>query len=370
MKYSILVVLFALSFHFNASAKILIVDNNIKRPTGSGANVIYTTFSDAYTAANAYDTLYLQGSGTAYTCVNLDKQLYIIGVGFSPSVGNASTLNVSGYYVNVGVVMIGLNLTGGIYMRNPNGMIGGTKFIRCSFNVPMSNNVSGSSNTTNLSFEGCYFNINGDGYGGGLVFSSSTSLSITNFRMTNCVVRLFNQPSNRYLFEGFNNGANSGNLIQHCLFYSTSNGFTITNNLNNFNFSDNIFQNFGYGSGIVNSSFSNNIFFNQAGTIPWGSNGNTSASNLLSTNPTMVDQTGVNNADNNPLLNFSLASGSPGIAQASDGKNIGLLYEAIGTQNWANCRYTLVPYFTAATLNTPAVIQGNNISITVTSKGN
>lgn len=60
----------------NASAKIWRVNNN------TGVQADYTTLSDAVTAANPGDTIYLEASPTSYGGATINKKLIIIGAGY------------------------------------------------------------------------------------------------------------------------------------------------------------------------------------------------------------------------------------------------------------------------------------------------
>lgn len=86
----------------------LIVDNNANAPTGT-----YESLSDAYTAAAAGDTIYIQPSATSYGSLsNIEKELHFVGGSYDSDAGyqsevsglffknNSSNSSVKGLYLN------------------------------------------------------------------------------------------------------------------------------------------------------------------------------------------------------------------------------------------------------------------------------
>jgi hypothetical protein len=78
----------------------------------------------------------------------------------------------------------------------------------------------------------------------------------------------------------------------------------------------------------------------------------------------MVDQTQINSGNSNALLNFTIASG-PANNTASDGKDMGLLFDPTGSLNWTNSRNSRLPRIFSMNITTPTVTPGGNLSVTV-----
>jgi hypothetical protein len=78
----------------------------------------------------------------------------------------------------------------------------------------------------------------------------------------------------------------------------------------------------------------------------------------------MVDQTVINGSTSSPLLNFTIASG-PANNTGSDGKDMGLLFDATGSLNWTNSRNSRLPRIFSMNITTPTVTPGGNLSVTV-----
>ncbi|MBK8494344.1 MAG: hypothetical protein IPL50_04480 [Chitinophagaceae bacterium] len=93
----------------------------------------------------------------------------------------------------------------------------------------------------------------------------------------------------------------------------------------------------------ISSTFSNNITFNTSNNTPWAANGNIDGGgNVAGQDPQMVAQASVNSGSDNALLDFTIAAG-PANNSGTDGKDMGLLYDAAGSLNWANSRNSRLP---------------------------
>jgi hypothetical protein len=154
-------------------------------------------------------------------------------------------------------------------------------------------------------------------------------------------------------------------LFDHNLFYGTAGMTAFGNNTRFITFSNNIFSRVSIADNLANASFYNNITFNTNNDAPWTSNGNADGGgNLAGIDPQMAAQASVNSAVNDPLLDFSIAAGAANNS-GSDGKDRGLLYETTGSLNWANSRSSRLPFIFRMQTNTPTVIPGGSILVTV-----
>ncbi len=137
--------------------------------------------------------------------------------------------------------------------------------------------------------------------------------------------------------------------------------------------SNNIFNQANAGNNISFSTFNNNITnnvtLNVANAIsnatPWAVNSNVDGGgNVSNQSPAMGDQTIINGNNNSPTLNFTIASG-PANNSGSDGKDMGLLFDAIGSLNWANSRNSRLPRIFSMNITTPTITPGGSLSVTV-----
>jgi hypothetical protein len=78
----------------------------------------------------------------------------------------------------------------------------------------------------------------------------------------------------------------------------------------------------------------------------------------------MVDQTAVNSGTGNPLLNFTIAAG-PANNSGSDGKDMGLLFDASGSLNWANSRNSRLPRIFSMNITNPTIPVGGSLNVQV-----
>jgi hypothetical protein len=170
-------------------------------------------------------------------------------------------------------------------------------------------------------------------------------------------IGLFSSCSNVVFDHNLWYGPGSG--AKECFFNCS--GLTITNN---------IFVRRDAANGNSGSLFSNCITFNAGNNTPWSSNGNSDGGgNVSNQDPLMVDQTSVNNGVNNPLLDFTIASG-PANNSGSDSKDMGLLYDAIGSLNWTISRNSRLPFIYSMIVTTPNVAAGGNVQVTVEARRN
>jgi hypothetical protein len=130
------------------------------------------------------------------------------------------------------------------------------------------------------------------------------------------------------------------------------------------------------GAGVELSSFTNNITNNttlQNGTAaaaatPWTVNSNIDGGNNISnTNPQMTAQAGVDAGNASPLQDFSIASG-PANNAGTDGKDLGLLFDNVGSLNWANSRNSRLPRIVSMNITNPTIAAGATLNVAVNAK--
>ena len=83
----------------------------------------------------------------------------------------------------------------------------------------------------------------------------------------------------------------------------------------------------------------------------------------------MVDQTAVNAGTNNPLLDFTIPAG-PANNSGSDGKDIGLLYDAVGSLNWTTSRGSRLPFIFSMNITNPTIPVAGTLNVVVEARKN
>ena len=324
-------------------------------------------YADIQTAINACnvigDTIYVHGSPNPYAGFNLvDKQITIIGPGWAPNKISSlkailySACNIFGT-ASSGTEIQGLvfsNVSNFVNIQN-NVVINNLRFIRNHFMAGQFNFGPSAITYTNYLFEGNYFE-------NAQVVCNSANITLSNFIFQNNIFYNVN-TNNIYSFFNCTNV-----LFNHNLFYgpsggaadvfagSTCQGITLNNN---------IFVRRNAANVSGNNIFTNNITFNEGNNTPWASNGNTDAGgNISNQDPQMVDQALVNIGTNNPLLNFTIPAG-PANNSGLDGKDMGLLYDAVGSLNWASSRTSFLPYIYSMNITNPTIPAGGTLTVTV-----
>jgi hypothetical protein len=145
------------------------------------------------------------------------------------------------------------------------------------------------------------------------------------------------------------------------------------NNCRFVSFSNNIFNQSNAGINVSFSTFTNNITNNitlnsvnaVSNATPWAVNSNVDGGgNVSNQSPQLAAQTSVNAGALDGLLDFTIAAG-PANNTAADGKDMGLLYDATGSRNWAASRNGRVPRIFSMNITTPSVAPGGTLSVTV-----
>jgi hypothetical protein len=317
----------------------------------------YKTIQSAIDASVNGDSIYVGGSSVTYDAFTINnKKLTVFGPGWSPDKTNLLISNVAGCTID-GAGASGSEFHGLIFTStltiNPNNIgIKNISFIRNKFTQNIAVNLY--YNLSNFLFEGNWF----EG-----TFLVGQGLLATSFIFNNNIF---------YSFGNYNIVQFKANniLFNHNLWYGPSSGANdCFNNCQNLTLINNIFVRRNAANGNSSSSFQKNVTYQCVDDAPWKSNGNRDdGGNLSGINPQMVDQASVNNGTNNPLLNFTIPSGSANNA-GTDGKDIGLLYDA-GRTNWKRSREPNLPIVYKMTLNSVTITLGSNLSVTVDARSN
>jgi len=357
----------------NASAKVLTVNNALN----GGAQ--FVEIQEAIDAAGHGDTIFVHGSPTVYkSFLLLNKKIAFFGPGWAPDKNNAvralvdfgvirnnTASNVAA--TSSGSVVHGLvfnrGLTFGQGIINDVG-VNNIRIDRCEFRSRVEIGLTAS----NYIVENCYFTGSVAGFG----FNAQASYS--NLLFHNNTFRIDN--SNNGCFTGLANS--SAVLLDHNLFYTNAagaNGSPIfVNTVTRFlTLTNNVFVNMNVGNSLEKSTFNNNITFYSGiapNPAPWTIGENIDGGgNVNATDPKLTAQVEINKGTDNPLLDFTVAAG-PANNSGSDGKDMGLLFDATGSLNWASARGARLPYIFSMNITNPTVAPGGNLNVEVTAKKN
>lgn len=188
---------------WSAQAKVWRVNNN------AGVVADFSTISAAVSAAAAGDTIYIEGSATAYGGSSINKKLVFISTGYFLSGTNSNGgLQANPYPANIGGVYLDSAASGSVFLG--------------LYNLSLYNSNSAGFGIDNITISRCYFAI-GQYYGSqaGLIAngwnitkSYITNISLSQVAFTNCNI------SNN-IFAGYldmSNSLNSGNTIRNNVF--------------------------------------------------------------------------------------------------------------------------------------------------------
>jgi hypothetical protein len=346
-----------LAFSLSSFATVLTVSNTPS--TLAQFNNIQTAIN---AAANG-DTIYIHGSPNAYFAfTQTNKQLTIIGPSWSPDKNLPFTVQIPGCTINGAACANseyqGLAFTSTININSakPDNL----RFIRNQFFNNDININQGGVTYAGYLFEGNLFDNSAINATNGSTYQNF--LLQNNYFFENGAVRDGN-------FNGFFNSINV--LFNHNLWFGAGTGVrnVATGGNNRFlTFANNIFVRRNAFNSISSSTFNNNITFYPAGSTspgaPWTGSNVDGGSNVDNQDPQMVAQAAVNAGSNNPINDFTIAAG-PANNAASDGKDIGLLFDATGSLNWANSRNSRLPRIFSMNVISPTVPAGGNVTINV-----
>lgn len=335
----------------------------------------FSTIQLAIDASADGDSVYVYGSPNTYAAFAIvDKKITVIGPGWSPDKNLPLIATVDGASIRnspAGGTTDGSELQGLVFINTVNvaknsggGDVGSNniRLVRCQFSSSLQWDIG----ANGFLMEGCIiYNV--------LNFNSSATYQ--NFLIQN----------NLFFYAICCIGAQVQGLVNsvnvrfdHNLFYSSNNNnggnaFVFGGNCRFLSLSNNIFNQANSGANVSFSTFNNNLTNNvtlnftnaTSNATPWLVNNNVDGGgNVSNQNPLMVDQTAVNTGNGTPTLIFTIASG-PANNTGSDAKDMGLLFDAIGSLNWANSRNSRLPRIFSMNITTPTVTPGGSLSVTV-----
>ncbi|MBL0145566.1 MAG: hypothetical protein IPP48_07205 [Chitinophagaceae bacterium] len=332
--------------------------------TVSNSPTTLAQFNNIQTAVNAAangDTIYIHGSPNAYFAfTQTNKQLVFIGPGWTPDKNLPFTVSIPGFTITgagcANSEYQGLVFTSTISINSskPDNL----RFIRNHFSSLSMQITQGGITYSGYLFEGNLFDNSS--------VDASSSSTYQNFLFQNNSF-FENGTARDGNLSGFNNCINV--LFDHNLWYGPGSGTrNVTNaSVNRFmTFSNNIFVRRSFNTGrVLNSTFNNNITFNSGINNPWANDGNVNGvGNVENQDPQMANQTAVNAGTASSISDFSIAAG-PANNSGSDGKDMGFLFDAVGSLNWANSRNSRFPRIFSMNVITPTVPAGGNVTINV-----
>ena len=347
---------------YQVSATVLTVNNN---PNGGTP---YKLIQEAVNAALSGDTIYIQGSPTTYANFTLtDKKIIFIGTGYAPQKDLPQITKVSGFTIRNTAAVGSSNGTefNGIWI------VGTATFAdyfigsepvndivirRCRFDGQNANiYIAGNyTSATNYYFESNFFDWASVNIG-------SSTVPVSNFIFrNNYFIAAFDD-----IFKGF--FTVSSILFDHNLFFSEYSIRKTFVNGRYIAFTNNIFYGID-GGGTSFSTYTNNITYKNTNSAPWdnATNVNTSG-NVASQDPKFNADIELVANRSNPLLDFTVKAG-PAKNTGSDGKDMGLLFDATGSLNWANARAVRLPFIFSMNITNPTIAPGVSLNVEVTAK--
>jgi hypothetical protein len=325
----------------------------------------YNTIQAAIDASSSGDTVYVQGSPTRYAGFTIqDKRLTIIGPGWSPAQNFQpfkatieSNVNINGLPSRK-TELHGLDFFSSVSILTtaPDSL----RFVRNQFESAI---YLGFTTTAynGWVFEGNWFDKS--------FMSLGAQVVVTNFLFQNNICYAISTNGN---FTGFLNVQKV--YFDHNLWYGPSGTSTAPcfgGASKGMNFSNNIFVHRNAATNNTNSIFNNNITYGAGTNNPWDiSFSNSDAGgNIADQDPQMASQSLVNNGMDLPLLNFTIAAGPANIS-GSDGKDMGLLYDASGSLNWSNSNMSRIPVMVGMNIFNPTISAGGTLNIQVDARRN
>jgi hypothetical protein len=345
-----LFLLLVIGYSVTTHAAILTVSNN---PSSLAQ---YSNIGAAIAAAASGDTIYVHGSPNSYGDVRIaNKRIALIGPGYSPLgqlagtaiVTSVALLNELNNFAASGSEIQGLVIRGGVYIGIDNdrcNAVNDVKVIRNAF-------ISGSADGTILyTSTGGNFSLTASG----LLFESNyfenTQVIFETNNARNFVNFLFH--NNVFYSSLASAGVTSLRLatsvrFDHNVFCGplmADNKKCFVNDCRNLFLSNNVFINRNPALNLSTSQFSNNITFNAETNNPWAVNNNIDGGgNIENQNPQLASEAALEGGSTNPLLDYSIAAG-PANNSASDGRDMGLIFDPFGGLNWTESRKNKLPY--------------------------
>jgi hypothetical protein len=324
----------------------------------------FNTIQAAINASSSGDTVYVHGSPNAYVAFTLtNKQLVIIGPGWSPNKNLPFSAVVPGCTItgascaNTEIQGLVFTSTLSISTNHPDNL----RFIRNQFFNLGIQIAEGSVTYSGYLFEGNMFdNAQAQGTSGS---TYQNFLFQNNYFYENGTVLDGN-------VAGFFNSVNV--LFNHNLWFGpgSSSRNCFSSNCRFMTLTNNIFVRRDAANANSFSTFNNNITFNAVVNTPWASNSNVDAGgNVSNQDPQMVNQTAINAGTDNPLNDFTIAAG-PANNTGSDGKDMGLLFDAVGSLNWTTSRGSRLPFIFSMNIVNPTIPVGGTLNVQVEARKN
>jgi hypothetical protein len=318
----------------------------------------FNTIQAAINASSSGDTVLVHGSPIQYSPFTIaNKQLVVMGPGWSPDKVQAHTAQVNGGACIIsgtassGTEIHGMNFITGLTISSSGGHPNNIRIIR--------NRFTGTLNMADAYLTYSGYTFEGNGFIGAGVNAHGFSIYQNFVFRNNCFF------SNGVQMDSWTHSLSTV-LIDHNLFLTLGSGLdNVFNGCQFLVITNNIFIRRNAATSLSNSTFNNNITFNAGNNTPWLSNGNMDAGgNISNQDPLMADGATANNGTSNLLLNFTIASG-PANNGGSDGKDIGLLYDASGSANWSNSRNSRLPRIYSMNITNPTIPSGGTLIINV-----
>jgi len=339
---------------------VIVLNATVRTVSNSPATLAqFNTIQAAIDASSSGDTVLVHGSPNQYGGFTINsKRLAIIGPGWSPdkNLGFQAVVQQSAIVgtASSNSEIQGLYFVGSLDINSaphPDNI----KIIRNQFAGVRVHIHQSSTTYTGYLFEGNYFD-------NGQVYANSSSTTYTNFLFQN---NWFVETGCCWngSFDGFQN--TTGVLLNHNLFSSSAGNQrdVFAGGARFINLTNNIFIRRNAASSLSNSTFTNNLTFGTGNNTPWASNGNVDAGdNITDTDPQMA--TSVLGNPPSATSDFSIAAG-PANNAGADGKDIGLLYDATGSLNWANSRNSRLPRIFSMNISNPTVSSGGTLQVVV-----
>ena len=349
---------------FASLLAVFTLNATVRTVSNSPATLAQFNTIQAAIAASAVsgDTVLVHGSPNQYGGFTIsNKQITIIGPGWSPDKNLGFTASVQQSAI-VGTASSNTEIQGLVFVSsldiNTAPHPDNIKIIRNHFAGVRIHLHQSSTTYTGFLFEGNYFD-------NAQIYAEPANTTYTNFLFQN---NWFTETGCCWSgnIHGFTNS--TGVLFNHNLWSSAGSGTrdVAAGNARFLNFTNNIFIRRNAANSVSNTTFTNNLTFNAGNNTPWAANGNVnSGGNIENTDPQMTTSVlaGVVSA----ISDFIIVTG-PANNAGSDGKDLGLLYDATGSLNWVNCRNSRLPRIFSMNIINPTVNSGGTLSVEVNAR--
>jgi hypothetical protein len=354
-----LCLILSISLCINVFATVRTVSNN------PSTIAQFNTIQAAIDVSGNGDTIYVQGSPTRYPGFTIqDKRLIIMGPGWYPAQNFQPFKATIETNVNInGVASRKTELQGldffssvSILSTAPDSL----RFIRNQFEGAIYLGFTTVAYNGWL-FEGNWFDKS--------FMSLGAQVVVTNFLFQNNICYAISTNGN---FTGFLNVQHV--YFDHNLWYGPSGTNTAPcfgGASKGMNFSNNIFVHRNAATNNTNSVFNHNITYGAGTNNPWDISFSNSddGGNIADQDPQMANQSLVNSGFDLPAMNLQIAAG-PADNSGSDGKDMGLLYDATGSLNWSNSNMSRIPVMIGMSISNPTITAGGTLNVQVDARRN